>query len=256
MLLRELQIRKNKIEKIIAGTRKWLTKAPKGNLRLSKGQYYLVTDKNDHSGVLIKDYRLVCDLATKQYYSKVLKEAETELSQIDKLIEIERKQPVAHIYSDMSKERRKLIQPVEKTIQERIKDWLEEKEISLPKKTGTRGITTLRGDLVRSQPEQRIADALYKAGIPYKYDVEFGYDNFKSYWVDFEVMNPNTGKKYYWEHLGMMDNGSYVAKNMEKLDYYASCGLYPCNDLILTFDDNNHKLSDKHIQRIIKDLLL
>ncbi|MBO4409362.1 MAG: hypothetical protein J5775_01285 [Spirochaetales bacterium] len=254
MLLRELQKRKARLTKLIEGCRNYIEKAPEGSMRKSRKAFYH-TKKDDPYGTRIRNARLISVLATKQYYIKVVREAEKELKLIEDLLRFEKDQPIAMIYEKMGKERQSFVRPLEKTITREISDWLQKEKASLPIKAGKKGVSTLRGDFVRSSAEQRIADALYNAGIPYKNDVEFGVDNFKSYWVDFEIMNPNTGKKYYWEHLGMMDKPDYVSKNMGKLQYYASCGLYPCNGLILTFEDDEHVLEDSHIQRIIKDLL-
>ena len=254
MLLRELQNRKARLVRLIKGCRDYIAKAPEGSMRKSRKIFYH-TKKDDPNGTRINNARLISALATKQYYIKVVREAEKELKLIEDLIGFEKDQPIAAIYEKMGKARQSFVRPLETTVRREIADWMQNNEVSLPIKAGKKGIKTLRGEYVRSSGEQRIADALYSSGIPYKNDVEFGVDNFKSYWIDFEIINPNTGKKYYWEHLGMKDKPEYVSKNLDKLQYYASCGLYPCNGLILTFEDAEHTLKDSHIQRIISDLL-
>ena len=253
MLQRELEKRKRYLESLATDLSAWLEKAPKWKLRISNGAYYVVKKKNDTTGSRTKDLNLVGVLASRQYYRKALKLVRIELKQTEKLLKTKRFETV---FSCLRKERKQLVKPLDTTIPEKVADWIAINDVSLPIKPGKYGIKTKRGDFVRSKAEMRIADALYEANIPYKMDVEFGVDNFKSYWVDFQIMNPNTGEMYYWEHLGMMDNQEYVAKNIKKLDYYASKGLYPCRNLILTFENNEIKLAENHVQRIIRDLLI
>ena len=256
MLLRELTIRQKKLESIIRTTTAWLAKAPKGSLRVSKKAFYVIEGKHDTTGVRTKDNRLITALATKQYYEKAQKEAKKELSWIKRLIEVEKRQPVAAVYGKLNPKRKRLVRPLEDTIQDKIRIWRSEQSVSLPIKEGKWALRTESGDYVRSTAEALIANKLYQRGIPYKTDVEFGVDNFSSYWVDFVIINPNTGEKFYWEHLGMMDKPDYVAKNIKKLEFYASKDLYPGNGLILTFEDKDHKLSEAHVERIIEDLLV
>ena len=253
MLQRELEKRKRRLEVLIPKLEAWLKECPNWSLRISKGSYYVVKKKKDTTGIKTNDMNVVRTLATRQYYRKVLKLAQVELKQIDKLLETKQ---ISTVFSDLREERKKLVQPLETTVSERVANWLAQKDVRLPIKNGQYGVKTKRGDFVRSKAEMRIADALYESSIPYKMDVEFAVDNFISYWVDFQIINPNTGEIFYWEHLGMMDKPEYVSKNIKKLDYYASNGLYPGNNLILTFENNEYKLDEKHIHRIINDLLL
>ncbi len=255
MLIKELKKRKRVLDNLIPQLKSWLSKAPRETLRISGKYCFIMKNKNDTTGRRTKDARTIHILATKQYYRKVLRSAETELKQIDKLLETETEHSIANIYSNMSKTRKDLVKPLETTINEQIQSWLSNNEASLPIKPGSYAVMTKRGDLVRSKAEMMIADALFDSNIPYKTDVEFAVDNFRSYWVDFEIINPNTGEKYYWEHLGMMDKADYVNKNIGKLEYYASKGVYPGKNLILTFEDGDHKIDGRHIQRIIRDLL-
>ena len=253
MLRRELEKRKRFLESLIPQLKKWLEDTPKWSLRISRSRYYVVRKKNDTTGTRTMDLNLVRILSNRQYYLKVLKRAQIELVHITKLLKTKQ---IATIYSELREERKKLVTPLEKTVSEIIVEWLKQEDVSLPIKPGKYGIKTKRGDFVRSKAEMKIADALFESNIPYKMDVEFGVDNFTSYWVDFQIINPNTGEFFYWEHMGMMNNPDYVSKNIKKLDYYASKGLYPGKNLILTFENNEYKLDERHIQRIIKDLLL
>ena len=253
MLQRELEKRRRYLKNLISELKSWLKKCPNWSLRISKGSYYVVKKRKDTTGTKTKDFKLIRILATRQYYRRVLKHAQVELKQIDKYLKIKQ---ISTVFSDLREDRKKLVSPLETTVSEKVANWLKQRDVSLPIKNGQYGVRTKRGDFVRSKAEMKIADALYESNIPYKMDVEFCVDNFISYWVDFQIINPNTGEIFYWEHLGMMDNPEYVSKNIKKLDFYASKGLYPCNNLILTFENNEYKLDERHIHRIIKDLLV
>jgi ATP-dependent exoDNAse (exonuclease V) alpha subunit len=85
---------------------------------------------------------------------------------------------------------------------------------------------TERGELVRSKSEWIIADKLHAAGIDYQYEHPLtlnGYERFP----DFTIIDDDTGKRWYWEHNGMLSNDSYRERWERKLAAYRQEGILP-----------------------------
>lgn len=255
MLIKNLKERKRELENLITQIQTWLSKVPNMRLRFSHGAYYIIKDDNDAMGVRTEDKNVIRTAAQRQYCLKVLKIAEEELKKIDKFLEFEEKEPLGLVYSNLSKDRQELVTPFEMTIQESISAWLSKKEASLPIRPGDRLIKTRRGDMVRSSSEMKIADALFRADIPYKTDVTIITKENRFYSVDFEIKSPSTGKIYYWEHLGMMDKDFYIGKAIEKLTDYSRVGIVCGKNLILTLEDEQHKIDEEIIRKIVKEVL-
>lgn len=111
---------------------------------------------------------------------------------------------------------------------------------------------TKAGERVRSKSELIIANMLFDANIPYGYEMsEVG-----NYRPDFTVLNEKTGKLYYWEHLGMLDNPDYLESSVIKLNNYAAKGYLPGKNLIVTFETVRCPLNTKHIEKLIKEYLI
>ena len=63
----------------------------------------------------------------------------------------------------------------------------------------------INGKMLRSKSEAMIEQALLYANIPYRYECKLELDN-KILYPDFTMLHPEMKEKYYWEHMGMMDN--------------------------------------------------
>ena len=55
---------------------------------------------------------------------------------------------------------------------------------------------------------------------------------------DFTVLNRRTGRKWYIEHLGMMDNPGYYEKAMIKLDTYEKNEIILGEQLLIFHEKN------------------
>ena len=100
---------------------------------------------------------------------------------------------------------------------------------------------TLAKEKVRSKSEALIADRLFNAGIPYRYEqrLEFdsdvpGLEDMHAYYPDFTILDKRTRKIIYWEHLGKLGDPSYCRDNLTKLHDYMRHGIIQGKNLILT----------------------
>jgi ATP-dependent DNA helicase RecQ len=77
---------------------------------------------------------------------------------------------------------------------------------------------TLSGDFVRSKSEVIIANILFQSGIPFTYEEVIEAPDGSRRDPDFTI--EWNGKKYYWEHLGMLEDGEYSREWQLKKAWY------------------------------------
>ena len=264
MLRKQLLARKLKLESIIHSCSEWIKKAPKGYIVISKSHgnyffYHKATNKSKKEVKLDKenDKSLIKVLVLKDYYSRILVAAQAELKKIKKALEVEDKEPIGSIYGNLHPERKKHVSPLETTIKEKIKAFIEDKGIDVKPEEGKYVIRTKRGEYVRSMAEYKIANSLLAAGIPYKY--EFPYRAVDGHYLhpDFTVINKNTGEIFLWEHFGMMDKTDYVKNSfLYKINLYADDDIFIGKGLITTFTGYNQELKQEMIDAMISKYLI
>lgn len=115
------------------------------------------------------------------------------------------------------------------------------------------------GMVCRSKSEAMIADLLYKAGIPFRYEARLVlYDEWGEkhvYYPDFTIELPD-GSVMYWEHFGRMDLPDYRQKNFKRLANYHYNGIYPPNNLIITMESHKGGIDVSAILRVINHQIL
>lgn len=111
------------------------------------------------------------------------------------------------------------------------------------------------GIMVRSKSEAIIDMLLHMNQIPFRYECQLQLDETTLY-PDFTLRHPLTGKIYYWEHFGMMDNPSYCRNVSAKLQLYFSHGIIPSINLITTFETKDTPLDIEMIEKIIQHYFL
>ena len=113
---------------------------------------------------------------------------------------------------------------------------------------------TSRGLMVRSKSEVLIAEALYEAGIPFRYE-QLLYIGNVSYAPDFTILRAD-GKIFYWEHQGLMSDPVYFERYFSKIRAYFSEGIVPWDNLILTYDSFSGSIDIRDIHAQIEQKLL
>lgn len=109
---------------------------------------------------------------------------------------------------------------------------------------------TPAGHSVRSKSEAMIDSLLYTNQIPFRYECSLTIGGTTIY-PDFTIRHPVTGKTYYWEHFGMMDDPAYSKHTISKLQFYIYHGIIPSIDLITTYETSQTPLTTEMIHKII-----
>ncbi|MBN72085.1 MAG: RNA helicase [Gimesia sp.] len=118
---------------------------------------------------------------------------------------------------------------------------------------------TTRGEPVRSKSEVIIANLLHAKGIDYDYEVELVLDGeSQNKFPDFTIEDDDSGKTYFWEHLGMLGDSGYKQRWQEKAQWYRNHGILPFEEgggpngaLITTRDDPKGGIDSSYINQLI-----
>ena len=196
-----------------------------------------------------------------RYYDKRLRAAALkEKKQIDKCIaHLEKGEGVADIdcvYESLPDAIKKLVSPNELTDDGYAERWQKEK-IFMPKRPVRTEFFSLKGDRVRSKSEVIIADRLFHAGVPYKYEWPYSLDGgITTIHPDFVTLNKRTREEILWEHCGKMDDSEYCANMQQRLEDYSRYGYFPGKRLILTYESSRKPLNTEYVDKLIKEFLL
>ena len=238
-----------------------LTNAPQGFLRICTNknnvQYYHRTNPKDFDGKYIgkKDSYLAKQLAQKAYDEKIIRSAEKEIKAIENyfsncpVIEVE------HVYEKMHDVRKKLIEAIVQTDEEYIASWEAVQYTGKAFEEDFPEFYTAKGERVRSKTEVIIADLLYREGIPYRYEYPIEIEEWGRVYPDFTVLHVRERKELYWEHLGMMDDASYVENAIQKINVYLQNGICSKDNLIITYETKKNPLNQKTIKSMIEHYL-
>ena len=109
---------------------------------------------------------------------------------------------------------------------------------------------SVSGHLVRSKSEAMIDMYLFTHHIPFRYECALLLDEVTLF-PDFTILHPETGKLYYWEHFGRMDDADYAKNVFSKLQLYNSYGITPGIQLITTYETKDNPLSFETIENVV-----
>ena len=119
---------------------------------------------------------------------------------------------------------------------------------------------TVRGEAVRSKSEVIIANLLNAKGIDYRYEEPLEFDEVAKY-PDFTIEDDETGERYYWEHLGLLQDRGYRLRWEEKKNWYRMHGIYPQEEgggpagtLITTRDSAEGGFDSETVSQLVEQL--
>jgi len=120
---------------------------------------------------------------------------------------------------------------------------------------GTVTFQTNRGDQVRSKSEKIIADWLLLHHIPYRYEQQLKLSSSFMVHPDFTVLNTETRKEVYIEHLGMMDDPRYADTAVMKINRYQLAGYRMGIDVLFTFETKARPLDTAVLNKALAFLI-
>ena len=259
VLQRELNKKKVKYEKFLNKAHKAIENAPQGHIRVSnshgKPTYYLKDSNegiNKERYISKKDYRQIISIVEAEYATKLAHELKKQIQYINDFEAKYKPENLPEIYGEMPNGKKILFDPYVYDDEKTVKKWQEAAYVSKPFENGAIEIFSEKGERVRSKSEKIIADKLFALGIPYKYEAPLHLLGIGTIYPDFTLLNLLERKEMYWEHFGMMDKPEYAEKAVRKIMSYEKNGIYPGQNLILTFETSTCPINI----RIIEEMLL
>lgn len=253
------------LEQKLSQVDEFLNDAPRGYLSCHKYgnavRYYhneiRKNGKRIRKGIRISEMSYIKKLATKRYYTDLQPEIVKELNACRYLLTNMERCGMETAFSKMNSYRKNIVDPLFADPDDTEAIW---KKITFQPKEMQPDVNVIRtrnGEYVRSKSEKIIADELQSRGIPYKYECPIKLRGFDScIYPDFTVLNKRTGKEYYWEHLGKMDDVDYYGNVQWRLDLYARNKIFIGDKLLLTYETGYHSISVPVIEYTIENYLI
>ncbi|SOE78781.1 hypothetical protein SAMN05720781_2710 [Fibrobacter sp. UWT3] len=159
-----------------AALSKRLSRAPAGVLNVSphRGgfQYFRATAKTGRKGEYIPEEKmsLAAAIAQRDYDAKILAEIQRLRWVLEKCVEKYNVSIAENLYAQLHPARRSLVTPLVYPDEDFVERWSAVKYAGRDFDADGPVLMTARGERVRSKSEIIIADALFRRGIPYRYE--------------------------------------------------------------------------------------
>lgn len=258
----KLKKREEYLLQLRAEKEKALLDVPGGALRVcnsgGKLQYYQRNSAKDTSGIYIskKNIELAKKLAQKDYDERALYALKKELAAIQKYQNSYPAVCVEQVYERLHEGRQRLVIPVSETEEQFVDRWEQVKYHGKDFDMDAPEFYTEKGERVRSKSEVIIADALYRRGVPYRYEYPIYLQGIGKVYPDFTVLNVKARKEMHWEHFGMMDDSVYAEKAVRKINGYIQNGQFVGDKMIFTYETKSNPINLKQIGSVICQYLL
>lgn len=250
MLYHELLEQKKVLLKEIENLEHRLISYPDGELICTKnGKYitYMHSLNGTYTYIPKKNADFINALSEKKFFSASLKDLQKELQAINAFLKCYK--------SDSSKIAELLSHPsYQKLFQSTTGDleqWRNESYKRNPLHPENLRHSCPSGHIVRSKSEALIDQALFMHKIPFRYECILPLKG-GTFYPDFTIRHPKSGKYFYWEHFGLMDSPAYSKNVFQKLNTYCQNNIIPTINLITTYETKEHPLTSKTIENIIQ----
>lgn len=239
---------KRSIEQQIERLEREIAKKPEGTLTYIRTgdtiRYYAQIRKDGkRKRIYLKDKDVAAQLAVKKIQMRLLTGAKNELEAVNAYLRKKKDYSTSDIFE--CEAMRALLMPVFET-------WANAEYETNPYHREKLTVEGANGVYVKSKSEGDISWDLKGEQLPNRYEQKLILSGREIY-PDFTIIHPLTGRKMIWEHFGMMDKEDYVQRAFEKLSLYISNGYFPGDNLILTFEDRKHPLSNRKIHATIQE---
>ena len=250
------------LKSMIEQVEKSLSGLPEGTLKIMQSPkkqpryYHRLPGSNSRSVYIRKENTsLYTGLAQKDYNRRLLKLLKKKYSALLQFAGRYPFEDIDGIYKSLSPQRQALVKPIIPTDEQYAEQWQKTAYQGLGfRADDTSACYTAKGERVRSKSETIIADTLYRADIPYKYECPLELGN-RTIYPDFTILHVRTRKEIYFEHFGMIDDPEYVDKMLQKINTYILCGIIPGKNLLYTMESSERALDTRILKRLIKEHL-
>lgn len=245
---------KKAIEQKILQLEEELSEYPEGELQcVTNGSYNKWFCKlGKEKKYLPKEQKVLAQqLATKKYLALQLNDLLQEEQAIDLYLKHRETHPnkAEALLTDKS-EFRTLISIQSEDFEKEITDWKNSPYEQNENYSQQKIYKTVTGQYVRSKSEVMISMILHKYDIPFRYECALKIGN-RVIYPDFTIKHPKTGKIYYYEHFGRMDDVSYCKKACAKIELYSLSGIMPTIQLLATFETSDNPLTPEVVEQLV-----
>lgn len=246
-------LRRQHIHREILNLQKQIELLPEGKLLCVKnGAYfkYFRRYNGDLSYIPKKQRTLAEQLAIKTYLSCRLKDLKEEQAAISAYLR--RYDPQAtHTNQLLARPAiQKLLSGYFRPLSLELCEWSQAPYERNPRHPEALIHKSISGNVLRSKSEVIIDMLLYQSKIPYRYECPLNLNGAVLY-PDFTARHPLTGRTYYWEHFGMMDQDFYIQNFLKKMQLYLNNGIVPECNLITTFETKSNPLTPEKVREQI-----
>ena len=217
---------------------KWYLKRNNRTVYLPKKERELAQKLARKKYCLLRTRELKSELAACRAY---MKKAEKAVNFVEKKIE--------------NTEYEKLLGGWFCSVNKELEEWKKESYEKNEAHLENLNIKGTGGKYLRSKSEAMIDKILNNVGVPFRYEEKLVLGD-AVFYPDFTIKHPRTGKIYYWEHFGMMDNSEYVNRACQKIKIYCNCGIIPSVNLILTYETKEHPFDMDSAEQIVREYFL
>lgn len=250
-------LEKQRLEEQIDLIELQLKQFPEGKLICKKNanRYKWYCSKDGKQIYIPKTKRkLAEDLAAKKYLMHLHEDLVHEKNAIEFYIRHHEEGKAEEMLMQMP-EYQELLTPHFKVLSEELYEWQKSPYNHSLKYPEQLKHKTTSGNIVRSKSEVLIDMALYKNKIPFRYEAPL-YLGDEMFYPDFTIRHPKTGKEFYWEHFGKMDDPKYANNAASKIRFYINHGIVPGGQLITTYETLERPLSLECVENVIKEIFL
>ena len=234
------------------------SKTIKDRLRIIRNhnslQYYIVSDKEKPNGTFLPQTQIkkAKTIAQRDYNAAAAAILKRDIATIDNFLAAFHPEELVNAFTKLHPGRRVLVAPVREPDEDFIARWRHLPYSGKPFEINAPEHYTASGVRVRSKSEIIIADALDRAGIPYRYEFPASIKGWGTLYPDFTCLDVRTRKEIIWEHFGLMGDPDYTENALQKIAHYAASGYILGKNLIATFESGTTPLSAKQVQGYIK----
>lgn len=244
----------NRLEKQIKALESKIQEFPEGKLICTQNENrskWYVSDGHNSVYLPKNQQQFAEKLALKKYLSLLCEDMHHEKKAIEYYLRHHKISKAEDLLIN-EPEFQKLLSSTFKSRLQELTDWMNSPYETNKKYPEQRIYKTSSGNMVRSKSEVLIDMALYTNKIPFRYECELILGNIVIY-PDFTIKHPKTGKIYYWEHFGKMDDNKYASQASAKLQTYIESGIIPTIDLIATYETKENPLDYEMVEKVIAD---